>query len=210
MNTLTLSKAVSELLSHSNKNKVLGEASKELNDYIIKIKDLVDTGDITLEELRNEITKHIKKEENIMPNSLAQLLVGCVGDKETCLMKQENPEDVPFIYDHKSAKLHPLSKNKGSPLTNDSIAVLYSTCSPEKINIDSLRFLENRGFKKLRIEYKDVKSSSYKIINLDNLKSNSFQPYIKDLLTEEKDIYKNILSLGFILLLIFFIYKMQK
>ena len=33
--TITLSKAVSELLSATNKDKSLGEASEELNNYII-------------------------------------------------------------------------------------------------------------------------------------------------------------------------------
>jgi hypothetical protein len=201
--SVTLSKAVSELLSNQNKDLSLGEASEELNSYIIKIKDLVDTGDVTLDQLREEITKHLKAKQVIVPNSLAQLLVGCVGDKETCMMKAEKPEDVPFLYDHQSGKLKPFSKNNSSPLTDDSVAVLYLTGDPGKINIESLKFLEEKGFAKLRIEYKDVNSSNYKVINIDNLRR---YIYTKP---QDKDIYQSIMILGFLLMLIFILYKIQ-
>ena len=197
-----LSKAVSELLSNENKNKSLGEASVELNDYIIKIKELVDEGEITLEELRIEITKHLKTKQDIVPNSLAQLLIGCVGDSNACLMKAEKPEDVPFLYNHQTAKLQPLSKLK-APLTTGSVAVLYVNANPDKINLESLKFLEDIGFKKLRIEYKDVKSSNYKIINVDNLKKYIYSK------PDEKDIYQSIMILGFLLVLIFALYKLN-
>ena len=203
MNTLSLSKAVSELLSNKNKDKSLGEASDELNDHIIKIKELVDEGEITLDELRKEITKHLNNKEDILPNSLAQLLIGCVGDKETCLMKAEKPEDVAFLYNNQKGKIQPLSKNNTSPLTNDSVAVLYLTGNPDKINIESLKFLEERGFRRLRIEYKDIKSASYKIINIDNLKR-----YIHSK-PNEKNIYQSIMILGFLLLIIFALYRIQ-
>lgn len=198
---VNLSKAVSEILSSKNRSLSLGEASQELNNYIIHIKELVDNGSITLNDLSNEIVKHIKNKDEIIPNSLAQLLIGCVGDKNSCLMKQEKPEDVPFIYNHQTQKLQPLSK-ENTPFSDDSTAVLYITGSPEKINIESLKFLEDQGFKKLRIEYKDVNSANYKVINVDNLKKYIYtQP--------EKDIYKSVFIIGFILLLIFILYKFQ-
>jgi hypothetical protein len=197
-----LSKAVSELLSSKNKNKSLGEASEELNNYIIKIKELVDEGEITLEELREEITKHLGSKTNVVPNSLAQLLIGCVGDSNACLMKAEKPEDVPFLYNHQTSKLQPLSKLR-APLTTDSVAVLYVTGRPDKINLESLKFLEDIGFKKLRIEYKDVKSSNYKIINVDNLRKYIYSK------PNEKDVFQSIMILGFLLLLIFILYKIQ-
>ena len=52
---------------------------------------MVDEGEITLEELREEITKHLGSKTNVVPNSLAQLLIGCVGDSNACLMKAEKP-----------------------------------------------------------------------------------------------------------------------
>jgi hypothetical protein len=198
---VNLSKAVSEILSSKNRSLSLGEASQELNNYIIHIKELVDNGSITLNDLSNEIVKHIKNKDEIIPNSLAQLLIGCVGDKNSCLMKQEKPEDVPFIYNHQTQKLQALSK-ENTPFSDDSTAVLYITGSPEKINIESLKFLEDQGFKKLRIEYKDINSANYKVINVDNLKKYIYtQP--------EKDIYKSVFIIGFILLLIFILYKFQ-
>lgn len=201
--TITLSRAVSEILSNDNKDKSLGEASSELNNYMIKIKDLVDSGEVTLDELREEITKHLKSKEDVVPNSLAQLLIGCVGDKETCLMKPEKPEDVPFLYNSNHNILQPLAKGNNLPLTNDSTAVLYLTGNPEKINVDSLKFLEEQGFKKLRIEYKDIKSSNYKVININNLKRYIYSK------PNETDIYKSVAFLGFLILLIFIIYKLQ-
>jgi hypothetical protein len=200
--TITLSKAVSELLSATNKDKSLGEASEELNNYIIKIKELVDEGDVTLEELREEITKNLNSDQEVVPNSLAQLLIGCVGDSESCLMKAEKPEDVPFLYNPQTHILQPLGKMK-TPLTNDSVAVLYVTGSPDKINVESLKMLEDSGFKKLRIEYKDIKSANYKVINIDNLKR-----YIYSKPTE-KDALQSIMILGFLLLIIFMLYKLQ-
>jgi len=198
----SLSKAVSEILAPSNKSLSLGEASEKLNSYIIEIKELVDSGDISLDELRDEITKHLDSQEKIIPNSLAQLLVGCVGDKESCLMKQEKAEDIPFIYDNKTDKIRALSKNV-LPLTDDSVAVLYLTVNPKKINIGIFKYLEAKGFKKIRIEYKDTNSSTYKVINIDNLKR-----YIYSKPTE-KDIYQSIVILGFLLVLIFILYKIQ-
>jgi hypothetical protein len=203
ISTVSLSKAVSELLSSKNKNKSLGEASLELNDYIIKIKDLVDAGDITLEQLREEITKHLDSKEVIVPNSLAQLLIGCVGDKETCLLKPEKAEDVAFLYNTQKGKLQALSKINTIPLTEDSVAVLYLTGNPNKINLDSLKFLEEQGFKKLRIEYKDIKSANYKVINIDNLKRYIYSK------PDDANIFHSVMILGFLLLLIFALYRIQ-
>lgn len=200
--TITLSKAVSELLSNKNKDKSLGEASKELNNYIINIKELVDEGEITLEELREEIIKHLQHKQDIVPNSLAQLLIGCVGDNESCLMKPEKPEDVSFIYNYQTSKLQPLTKLV-NPITEDSVAVLYVTGNPDKINLESLKVLEERGFKKIRIEYKDVKSANYKVINIDNLKKYIYSK------PNEKDVFQSVIILGFLLMLIFILYKIQ-
>lgn len=202
MEAVTLSKAVSELLSNKNRDKSLGEASEELNNYIIKIKELVDEGDVTLEDLREEITRHLKNNKEIVPNSLAQLLIGCVGDTEACLMKAEKPDDVPFLYNHQISKLQPLSKIN-SPLTSDTVAVVYVTGNPDKINLEALKFLEDSGFKKLRIEYKDIKSSNYKVINIDNLKRYIYSK------PNDKDIFQSIMIVGFLLLIIFFLYKIQ-
>lgn len=199
----SLSKAVSEILSPSNKNLSLGEASEKLNSYIIEIKELVDSGDISLDDLRDEITKNLNNTEKIIPNSLAQLLVGCVGEKESCPLKQEKGEDVPFMYDSKNDVISPLSKHV-LPLTSDSVAVLYLTDHPKKINLNIFKYLENKGFKKLRIEYKDTNSANYKVIDIDNLKR-----YIHSK-PSEKDIYQSLVILGFILVLIFILYKMQK
>lgn len=198
-----LSGAISEILSQDNRDKILGESSEKLHNYMIKIKNLIDTGEMSLNELRDEINKNLKNKTDIIPNSLAQILIGCVGDENTCALKTEKPEDVAFFYNFKTKKLQSLSENT-SPLTKDSVAVLYITDSVEKIDLDSLQFLDNQGFEKLRIEYKDVKSSSYKVINIDNLKR---YIYFKP---GENDIYKSLVILGFLLLIIFMLYRYEK
>ena len=176
---IKLSDAVAKLLDRDNKNKSLGEVSQELNDYIIEIKELVDTGDITYDELKEEISKHMKGEEKILPNSLAQLLIGCVGGTDSCPMKKESPEDIPFAYDNKTKKLIPMSKFT-SPLTEDTYAVIYISGDPRNVSVESLRDLEIAGFKKLRIEYKGIEQSSYKTINIDNLKRYIYSKPEKD------------------------------
>lgn len=199
---LDLSNAVSDLLSSDNRDKSLGETSEVLHDYMIKIKKLVDSGEISLETLKDEISKNLKDKTDVVPNSLAQLLIGCVGDNEACMMKTEKPEDVAFFYDYTNKKLQSLSGDT-TPLTRDSVAVLYITGDPEKIDPGSLEFLENQGFKKLRIEYKDVKSSSYKVINIDNLgRYIYFRP-------GENDVYQSLAILGFLLLIIFMLYRYE-
>jgi hypothetical protein len=168
---IKLSDAVAKLLDQDNKNKSLGEVSQELNDYIIEIKELVDTGDITYDELKEEI--------KTLPNSLAQLLMGCVGGTDSCPMKKESPEDIPFAYDNKTKKLIPMSKFT-SPLTEDTYAVIYISGDPRNVSVESLRDLEIAGFKKLRIEYKGIEQSSYKTINIDNLKRYIYSKPEKD------------------------------
>lgn len=197
-----LSDAVAKLLQSDNKNKSLGEVSQEMNDYIIQIKDLVDSGDITYDDLNAEIYKHITKEDNIVPNSLAQLLVGCVGGQNACPMKKESPEDIPFAYDIKKKKLIAMSKFT-SPLTEETYAVVYISGDPKNISIESLKDLELKGFKKLKIEYKGFQDSGYKTINIDNIKRYIYSK-------PEEGNYQNIMVVLFIVsLVLVLVYNMK-
>ena len=196
-----LSDAVAKLLSEENKDRSLGEVSELLNEYIIEIKELVDSGGITYDELRNEIYKHIDVDNGIIPGSVSQLLIGCMGDSESCPLKSEMPEDVPFAYDINLKKIIPMSKST-TPITENTYAILYITGDPRRISIDSLKELEHRGFKKLRIEYKEISSINYKKINIDNLEKYIFrQP--------EKTSFNPLVVLGFIALLFFILYKFR-
>lgn len=163
-----LSDAVAKLLAIENKDKSLGEASPELNDYIITIKELVENGEITYEILQKEIAKHLEENENTLPGSLAQLLIGCVNDKGACPMKQNKAQDIPFAYDNKLNKIIPLS-NQSEARNENSYAVLYFTGQPKSLDIESLKYLEDIGFRKLKIEYKTVASANYKTLYVENL-----------------------------------------
>lgn len=196
-----LSEAIKKLLSSDNKNKSLGEVSDELNEYIITIKELVDQKEISLDDLKYEIAKYLHKDDKIIPGSLAQLLVGCVGSESSCPMKEEHPEDVPFAYNHEKGSLVPLSSFK-RPITDNTYAVLYITGDPQKIKIDSLQHLEEQGFKKIKVYYKNVDSANYTVLNVDNLKK-----YIH---TRSKDgIFQDLMVIGFIMFLVLIIYKIS-
>lgn len=196
-----LSEAIKKLLSSDNKNKSLGEVSDELNQYIISIKDLVDQKEVSLDDLKYEIAKYLKKDDKIIPGSLAQLLVGCVGSESSCPMKEEHPEDVPFAYNHEKGILVPLSSFK-RPITDNTYAVLYITGDPQKIKIESLQRLEEQGFKKIKVYYKNIDSANYTVFNIDNLKK-----YIH---TRSKDgIFQDLMVIGFIMFLILIIYKIS-
>lgn len=197
-----LSDAVSKLLSEQNKDKSLGELTEELSSYIIEIKELVDSNSISFEALRDEISKHVDLNNKNIPGSVSQLLIGCINENGACPMKREHAEDIAFAYDEKNKTITPLSKSS-SPLTEDTYAVLYVNGHPSSISIDCLQDLENKGFKKLRIEYKEISSSNYKSLNIENLKKYLyFKPGTKD--------NNGLLVICFLFALILLIYVIKK
>ena len=158
-----------KLLKEDNKDKNLGEVSEELNTYLIEIKDLVESKEISYEKLKSEIQKHIDIRENVRPGSVAQLLVGCVNETE-CPLQKEKAMDVSFIYDHKTDKLVPLT-NITSPLTEDSYCVIYINGDPKNIKIEALMELEKMGFKRIKIKHKNIKSSKYSTIDISDIQA---------------------------------------
>jgi hypothetical protein len=197
----TLSDAIKQLLSTDNKDKSLGEVSEELNEYIIKIKDLVYKNEIDLEELKEEISKNLNKDQ-ILPGSIAQLLVGCVDEEGACPMQSDHPEDVSFAYSQEEGGMVPLS-NYSHPVTDKTYAVLWLTGDPKKIKMESLKGLEKKGFKRLKIQHKNIDSANYNVINIENLKR-----YINE--KSNDGIYSDFMIMGFILLLIVIIYNIGR
>jgi len=200
-NTITLEHAVSKLLSEENKDKSLGEVSKELNDYIITIKELVEEGEITYETLQKELAKHINEEDNTFPGSLAQLLIGCVSENGSCPLKILKGHDIPFAYDNKLKKLVPLSKDNKPP--NDySYAVIYLTGQPDNLDTDIFLYLKKQGFDKVKIEYKNISSANYKTIYIENLK--------KYIYSQPEKIDDNLLYLLGLIIMILIFYFITK
>ena len=194
--TINFSDAISKLLSDTNKDKSFGEVSEELNDYLVTIKEAVSSGELTYETLQEEISKHLDENDTTLPGSLAQLLIGCTGDKGACPMSANKKADIPFVYDNKYNKIFPLTKQQDNDNEN-TYAVLYFTGQPKNLNIDSLKFLEKAGFNKLKIEYKNINNNKYKTIYIENLKRYIYsQP--------EKNDDNTIYLLWLILLVIFF------
>jgi hypothetical protein len=161
------SRIVRRLLSEENKDKLLGEISEDLEQYISDIKNMVDSGTITYDQLRDEISSNLNIKEDQRPGSVAQMLLGCI-DEESCPMRQEEVLDIPYFYDKEQKKIIPMTKINNS-FTKESYAVIYITGNPSDISIDSLRELEENGFSKIKIMYKKSTKSKYKTFNIDNL-----------------------------------------
>lgn len=161
------SRIVRRLLSEENKDKLLGEISDELEQYVADIKNMVDAGTITYDQLRDEISKNLNIEDNPKPGSVAQMLLGCI-DEESCPMRQEEVLDIPYFYDKEQKKVIPMTRINSS-ITNDSYSVIYITGTPSDISIDALKELEENGFTKIKIMYKRNTKSKYKTFNIDNL-----------------------------------------
>lgn len=161
------SRIMRKLLSEENKYKLLGEISDDLEQYIADIKNMVDAGTITYDQLREEISKNLNIYEDQRPGSVAQMLMGCI-DEESCPMRQEEVLDIPYFYDKVNKKIIPITRIDSS-ITSDSYAVIYVTGSPSDVSIDSLRELENKGFTKIKIMYKNSSKSRYRTFNIDNL-----------------------------------------
>lgn len=161
------SRIMRKLLSEENKDKLLGEISDDLEQYIADIKNMVDAGTITYDQLRDEISKNLNIYEDQRPGSVAQMLMGCI-DEESCPMRQEEVLDIPYFYDKANKKIIPITRIDSS-ISSDSYAVIYVTGSPSDVSIDSLRELENKGFRKIKIMYKNSSKSKYRTFNIDNL-----------------------------------------
>ena len=153
--------------------------------------------------MRDEISKHVDLNKRNIPGSVSQLLIGCINENGSCPMKREQAEDIAFAYDEKNKTILSLSKTN-TPLTEDTYAVLYVTGHPSTIDIDCLHDLENKGFKKLRIEYKEVSSSNYKSLNIENLKK---YLYFKP---GTKNNNNGVMIICFLLALILLIYVIKK
>ena len=164
-----LSDAVAKLLTEDNKDKNLGEVSQELNNYLIEIKELVESNEISYDRLRDEIQKHMNLKEDVRPGSVAQLLVGCMNE-DSCPLQKEEAVDISFIYDHKTDKIVPLTKAYG-PVSENSYCVIYINGKPETIKIEALMELESLGFKKIKIKHKKPSEPNYKVLDISDIQT---------------------------------------
>jgi hypothetical protein len=161
------SRMMSKLLSEENKDKLLGEISEELEQYISQIKNMVDSGSITYDQLREEISKNINIRQDQQPGSVAQMLLGCI-DEESCPMRQEEILDIPFFYDKKNNQVIPITQVNTS-ISPQSSAVIYVTGSPSDVSMDTIKQLQENGFSKIKIMYKSSSRSKYRTFNINNV-----------------------------------------
>ena len=161
------SRMMAKLLSEENKDKLLGEISDELEQHIADIKNMVDSGSITYDQLREEISKNINLRQDQQPGSVAQMLLGCI-DEESCPMRQEEIMDVPFFYDKENKDVIPITQVSTS-ISSESNAVIYITGSPSEVSMDAIRRLQEKGFTKIKIMYKRSSRAKYRVFNINNV-----------------------------------------
>ena len=166
-NVQKLTDAVGKLLTEENKDKSIGEISKELNEYLIEIKDLVESNEISYDVLKDEIRKHMDFDKSVKPGSVAQLLIGCVQG-ESCPLHKEPAQDVSFIYDNKQHKVVPLTKYS-NPISEESYCILYINGDPNEIKVEALRKLEEFGFDKIKIRHKRSSERKYRTLDIKNI-----------------------------------------
>jgi len=166
-NDIKLSDAIARLLSQDNKDKSLGEIGEDLSEYLVQIKELVERKEITYGGLMEEIYKYIDKDEIIKPNSVSQLLLGCVEGDQWCFFNSKDSE-ISFFYDTEKQSFVSLS-GKDTPDDKDTYAVLFLSGDPRNIDIESFKNLEEKGFQKVKIRFKSVSDSEYREISIQDL-----------------------------------------
>lgn len=156
---------IQELLSNNNKDKLLGEISREMEQQIFEIKSLIDSGVITHETLKYEISNNIT-DDKIIPGTVAQMLIGCI-DEKSCPMKEEQILDIPYYYDSINESLIPLSRITEA-ITTKSYAVIYMTGYPQDLNYTIFLKLKEDGFNRAKIMHKKSSTAPYKEFIIDD------------------------------------------
>lgn len=195
--SVKLSDAIAKLLLPENKNKCLGDLNDELTDYIREIKELSDEKSINFSKLKNEISKHIDINSENVPGSISNLLISCIGEEDSCpITKTTEGTDVPFMYNESTEEIVPLSTIKNS-IDENSYAILYFNGNVADIDRDIFEKFEEKGFKKIKINYKPPGKLNYTTINIENIKLY--------LLNKPERIKKNNLNIYIFLIAILFL-----
>jgi hypothetical protein len=164
---IKLTDAIGKLLSENNRDKTLGEIGEDLSGYLVKIKDMVKSGEITYSVLMEEISKYIERGQIPKPNTVAQLLMGCGEGDEWCPL-DESENEVSFYYDSEKNRFVSISE-EDLPKNSDTCAVVFLTGNPKDLDISSFEGLAAKGFEKLKIKFKDVSDSIYKELEIGDL-----------------------------------------
>lgn len=164
---IKLTDAIGKLLSEDNRDKTLGEIGEDLSDYLIEIKDMVKSGDITYNVLMEEISKYIGHGQIPKPNTVAQLLMGC-GEEDVWCPLDESDNEVSFYYDSEGKRFVSISE-ENEPINSDTYAVVFLTGNPKDLDISSFESLASKGFEKLKIKFKNVSDSVYKELEIGDL-----------------------------------------
>lgn len=200
---IKLTDAIGKLLSEDNRDKTLGEIGEDLSGYLVEIKDMVKSGDITYSVLMEEISKYIERGQIPKPNTVAQLLMGCGEGDEWCPL-DESENEVSFYYDSEGKKFVSISE-EDEPRNGDTYAVVFLTGNPKDLDISSFETLASRGFEKLKIKFKDVSDSVYKELEIGDLEKH----IRRNTKSQPGDKISMFMSISFLLVVLLVVYYIR-
>jgi hypothetical protein len=160
---------IKELLSSTNKDKALRNLPSDLYESMLEIKEMIDSNEITQDDLGKAIMDNLENNKNPLPGSVGQLLVGCL--KGGCPLKYEEINDIPYIYNAKDDTFMRMS-NIDTNISPGSYAIIYMTTGmPSDIKRSVFSSLMEKGFTRAKILYKKNLTDSYKTKIINNIKS---------------------------------------
>lgn len=156
---------VKVLLSEDNRDRELGEISRDVQNYFLKVRNLMEKDNASYDTIKEEILRNIPDESEMKPGSIAQLLYGCLKE-ETNDERRATSNEVNFLYeDGKLSRLESMEDVIG----DETYAVVHITGNPRDITLENLKEINVMGFKKLKIKYKSQFSLSWKVFSIENL-----------------------------------------
>lgn len=200
---IKLTDAIGKLLSEDNRDKTLGEIGEDLSGYLVEIKDMVKSGEITYSVLMEEISRYIERGQTPKPNTVAQLLMGCGEGDEWCPL-DESENEVSFYYDSEAKKFISIS-DEDSPRNLDTYAVVFLTGNPKDLDISSFESLASKGFEKLKIKFKDVSESVYKELEIGDLEKHIY----RNTKSQTGDKISIFMSISFLLIVMVVVYYIR-
>lgn len=151
-----------ELLNTNNKNKKLNELEPHLIKKLINVKKNLENFNIDFDFFKKELIT----DDNILPGSIQQILIGCLKEKEHCSFI--NNLEIPYVYDILKQDIFPIIENY--IIVPKTVITVYIDHDIIKFNKKCLKKFINKGINKIKIKYKKNNEFHYTNIDINNLK----------------------------------------
>lgn len=159
-----------DVLLVENRDKKLGELSEELRSSLRDIKTMIDDGDLDYETLKSYIKDKIGNIDEILPNTVGRILLGCADKEGSCILgSSDSSLDSNYMYDHETNRTTRIS-GTGYPLNKNSWAVIHTLGDVDDIDLDVFKMLDKKMFEKVKILKKNVGDEDNEEMVIDNLK----------------------------------------